>query len=183
MPPTELVRVYTWQPEPILNILDRDGVYYPDPNKLAFNDIPEVIDGYKWLMKFMAKDIENFSGNFPVWGWILKPSLRKKILKQYNSRLKDILITTLIPRGRILFTDFDEWHMAMNDCYYDETNSDINYYNDLDTDYVETTREQREKSWENIVFNGGKSKRICVQCCVDGLYKHEIVKVWRKCDR
>ena len=154
MPPSELVRVYSWQPEPILDILDRDGVYYPDSKKLSYNDMPVVIDAYKWLMKFMERNIENFSGNFPIWTWAAKPSLRKKVLKQWKNQ--DILITALIPRGRILFTDFHEWHMAMNDCYYDETDSDINYYNDLDPDYVETTREQREKSWENIVFNGGK---------------------------
>ena len=181
LPPTELVRVYTWQPETVLDILDKDGVFYPDFSKSEYKDYNEFTNAYQWIMKFMDKNIENFSGNYPVWFWNKKPDLRQKILNENPS--DNILITALIPRGRLLFSDFYEWYYVLMDCYRNNTNSDKNYYNDEEEDFIATTREQREKSWEDGVFNGRNAKRVAIQCCADGLYKHEIVNVWRQKNR
>lgn len=151
-PPDELIRLYTIQPEIILDILNKDEVYYPDPEKID----QYLIEAYDWLKK------DNCFEHYPIWFWLKRPSLRKSNNTLYVKN--EFLITALIPRKRIVFTDFDDWHYVLNNCYYSPTDEDGNY-----------SQEQKEKSWE-IVYKGSNPNRIFPQCCVDGLFKSDVIK-------
>lgn len=105
-------------------------------------------DAYRWLSKRMADLIgEPPSGvRFPVWAWYQWEGVRKRPDMRTHRRWTTkgtpiVLITFEIPDDKVLLSDFDMWHVVLNDDYLGLTKED---------DKDDYTEEEKIKSWDNI---------------------------------
>ena len=117
---------------------------------------------YDWMRERMAEQVPSFSGDLPVWSWLRRINPRKE-RKEYRM----LRITSIVPRARILASDFDLWHTVLNG-------------------YPVLWSEEEWNQW-NAVFDLSPrlSKKVqawvgqpdYVQVCVDRIYMHEITSV------
>jgi hypothetical protein len=68
---------------------------------------------YEWMRQRMAERVPDFSGDYPMWGWIKRPSTKPKPRK-YRGTSDNIRLTVQVPRSRIVFSDYDAWHAVLN---------------------------------------------------------------------
>ena len=61
----------------------------------------------------MADRIKGFSGDYPVWAWLKRPSAKPKPCRYRGTREENRIIA-LVPRSRILLSDYDLWHNPLN---------------------------------------------------------------------
>ena len=72
----EKVKLWTMQSLSSLKRMEETGVLTGNPFPLLEND--PFYEGmyYQWMKEQMAKRLENFSGDFPVWCKIARPNFR-----------------------------------------------------------------------------------------------------------
>lgn len=107
---------------------------------------------YHWLIGQMNERIGH-DNTFPVWMWD-HLDLRKSFFKQQVSD-EMVLLQVEVPSEKVLASDFDTWHIVLNDAYFP--------YNEEDEeDFYEKktlrTEEEKIKSWEQI-FDIEKCKK------------------------
>ena len=156
------MKLWTMQPVEVYDILERDGVYRTDKEKI---DMPEFLPTYDWLCKHLEqKDTKPESVKYPVWAWYRfdgiekKPDLRHSC---YGVRGEEMVCVELeIPDDKVLLTDFDLWHFVLNDWWLD-TAMFKNGYTEEQYDQnrkwfkalsPEEQLREKEKSWE-IIFD------------------------------
>lgn len=111
-------------------------------------DDPEHPSPYDWMRQQMAELMPSFSGDYPVWGWLKRPSTRPSIWGQ-GAGQATVLVSALVPRRRILLSDFDDWHAVLNDWYLSRTEAEDNEVEAAGG----ATPAQRRESWLRIFEN------------------------------
>lgn len=145
---------------------------------------------YEWMRDRMAERTEGFSGDLPVWAWAARPSGRRQMAAERESHAR---VCALVPRRRILASDFGLWESAMQGwpVCLDEAEWEARA-GEADRVFREGgeaagwrafsgTWERifdvgKERGAEQAAWLGGFSTRD-VQLCVDGIRIEEIVHV------
>lgn len=72
---------------------------------------------YIWIIGQMKKRLNDYNGEYPVWLWPARPDLR---CSGYVTKgEKAVLLEINIPEEKVLFSDFQAWHVVLNDCALD----------------------------------------------------------------
>lgn len=105
-------------------------------------------DAYLWMSTQMKNRIGNPPKGviFPVWAWYQWEGKRKRPdMRSFGRRWAErgtpiVLLTVDVPNNCVLLSDFDYWHIVLNNGAvifpYDET--------------AVYSQKEKEKSWENI---------------------------------
>lgn len=176
--PDRLVRIYTHQhPDAFARALERG--YLTGDAAFAFAENPEFEPAYFWMVDRMRERIPGFSGDLPVWAWVKRPS--GKPLD--HDRGPTLRITALVPRRRMVLSDFNDWHsplagwqLSLTEAHHVEDES-IGIWNNPSLahhrkDWLHVF-DLRPKTDTEIAWRG--AGRI-VQACVDRVFIHEITQ-------
>ena len=197
LPPDAPVRIYSRQTPEAWNVLKATGKLYCTPEHalegvwgVEANGIPSqdmttrLMRPYEWMRERMAERIEGYSGHFPIWGWIKRPSTRPKHLMRFDDAEGHVLITAIVPRGRMVLSDFDRWHDPLNNWPCLPTEASFDAWDDTNPDDPQIRREM-ELSWNRVLSFGpqpgediswvGSYRRVVVQACIDGLFLEDVV--------
>ncbi|SHN00532.1 protein of unknown function [Anaerosporobacter mobilis DSM 15930] len=105
-------------------------------------------EAYLWMSGQMTKRIGNSPEGviFPVWAWYKWEGERKRLDMRAHGRhwgtkgSPIVLLTVDVPENFVLLSDFDYWHVVLN-------NGDIIFPHCEEAIY---SQEEKKKSWENI---------------------------------
>lgn len=178
--PNQLIRLYTRQHRSAWAEAQRRGYFTGDHGILDFDE-ESGIDftfhkQYDWMRNQMAAVVPDFSGERPVWAYPKRPSHKG----WWKLRPDMIQFTALVPRKRILFSDYETWHIALNNGVMVDTEvEDDQWWNS-------NPRPEPSYTWNRCLditqdFQGkvyewyAPSDRI--QACVDRIYLEEIVSI------
>lgn len=124
--PRTPVRVWSVQHRDALRVAHRTGrlsgnhghVFgrYRDPQP----DDPDPPSPYDWMRRRMVERMPGFSGDYPVWAWLKRPSTRPSVWRQAAGEAP-VLVSAIVPRQRILLSDFDDWHAVPNNGHVSRT--------------------------------------------------------------
>lgn len=120
---------------------------------------PSFRKAYDWMSQQMRLVIGTPTTNttFPFWAWHIfdgkncKPDLRCTEFRYYTT--PQVCLELEIPKTQVLLSDEEAWHCVLNDFYYSEPTSDIEFeienllYNALTPPEQEQLKYQ---SWKNI---------------------------------
>lgn len=102
---------------------------------------------YEWMASQMKKRIGNppEGVELPVWAWYQWAGQRKRPDMRHHGRSSDkgvpiVLLTIDVPDEHVLLSDFDYWHVVLND-------GELIFPYDENAVY---SKEERQKSWEKI---------------------------------
>lgn len=183
------VKIYTIQHEEVVSDLFNNKKITGDHNYSLGKiwDSPGQTtwaDAYDWMRGQMSAAVPNFSGSYPIWGW-LKPepvsNKRRKYLSQsYGDRI--VRIDAIVPKARCLFSDFSLWHCILNNWYVARTQTEDSLLEqaienktlDIKTTWPRIFDVFRPKTQEELKFLG---KDTYVQVCVDSIFDNEIIKI------
>lgn len=175
------MRLFTFQPETVIEALKRGEPYVCDPTKATFLADPDdpynegFREAYDWLAREMEtripkpKDVQ-----YPAWAWFRhhgdnrKPDRR---LTLFNNYREPTILELEVPDDEVLLTDFDLWHWVLNGWAYQ---SDEDY--ELNPDW-EATEEEKLASWQ-IIFDVDSSD--FVQACIWTIKPEHVIRVHRK---
>lgn len=150
--------LWTIQRQEAYEIMTQTGVLRADKNHLLFDG--DLIDSYRWMSEQMKIRIgEPPEGvEFPVWAWYQWDGQRKRPDMRTHgccseTGLPIVLLTVDVPDDKVLLSDFEYWHVVLND-------GDLVFPFDWDAVYPEDVK---RKSWENI---------FDYECTFDGEDKH-----------
>lgn len=158
------------------------GVVVPTPDYLADDDWREFRRAYDWMRRQMAARIPDYDGSYPTWGWLLRPSPRKGARTLTPCSLVEIVV----PRKRLLLSDYDLWHHPLNNWSITDTEAEFDA-----EDVQPLTQSEKEATWakifdlstetdpEKLRWLGGPGRTV--QVCVAGVRMSEIrsVRAWR----
>lgn len=93
---------------------------------------------YHWMMAQMKKRIPHYGGEYPVWLWTERPDLRESGYLERGEQ--GVLLMVELHFNTVLLSDFQAWHMVLNNSYMSLEEEDDEVY----------TLEEIRKSWELI---------------------------------
>ncbi len=149
--------LWTIQPEEVLEILYRDGVYTCDEKLCEGRDM--FYEEYIWMVQQMDnRGIKHPEGvRFPVWAWHTRnwkrkrPKLKQSWTGQKGKRM--VCIEFEIPDDEVLLSDFESWHFVLNDSWYDNSDNEEEW-DANQTWYDALPKAERERlkqdSWQRI---------------------------------
>jgi hypothetical protein len=178
-PPNQLIRIHTRQHHDAWAVAQKLGYFTGDHGILDYDENSGIDftyhKPYDWMKNEMSKVIPDFTGERPVWGYLKRP-LHKG---WYKLRPNMIQFTALVPRKRILFSDYELWHHPLNNWPISETEQD-------DEAWWETKpRPDPSHTWYkclDICQEQNYKTNFCgytdlIQACIDRIYIDEIVKI------
>ena len=145
------MRLWTIQHKSVWDALLDDHVFFASKNRIDAKDF-EV--PYQWMEKMAAKLIKDWKvTSRPIWTWTTKPDLRNyRFIKVPRSPKEQefVLIELEVPEDKVLLSDFDMWHLPLN-------NSPITY-TEKQWDRVKGNLSQKEmeKTWERCLIRTDK---------------------------
>lgn len=102
----------------------------------------EFMRSYRWMISQMKQRMPRYDGEFPVWLWTGRPDLR------FSGRLakgqRGVLLEVRLEADDVLISDFQAWHMVLNDHFLALTEREEELY---DNGALALTKEE---SWERI---------------------------------
>ena len=150
--------LWTMQPIEVWNIIQDTGVYHCDPVKSTMLKL-ELVEEYEWLIRQMKKRIglPPKGVAYPVWAWYAqngkhrKPDLRSERWGYGLGNKQYACIEFEIPDDLVLLSDFDVWHIVLNNGLISETEEEDTrqeaYFESLSP---EAQKEYREENWERV---------------------------------
>ena len=150
--------LWTMQPIEVWNIIQNTGVYRCDPVKSSMQEI-EFVEKYEWLIRQMKKRIgpPPVGVTFPVWAWYKqngkhkKPDLRGERWCYGPGDEDYVCIEFEVPDDQVLLSDFDVWHIILNNGLISETEEEDSrqeaYWDSLTPEEQKT---YRDKNWERV---------------------------------
>ena len=122
------------------------GTLRADAKHLIFNG--EFTEAYRWMAEQMTERIGPAPNDtvFPVWAWYQWEGQRKRPDMRFHSRgwgekgTPIVLLTIDVPENLVLLSDFDYWHIVLNDGDLIYPYSEIACYSE----------EKKRNSWKNI---------------------------------
>ncbi len=187
--PDTKIRIHTYQGEESMKAYERSG-YFTGHAPYIEND-RVWCDAYRWMRDQMAVRIQNFSGDYPVWGW-LKRHNNRQFPMHYTGSRESYRVTALVPRSRILFSQYDHWHHVLNNGAYTDTERE---YDEFDKRFPGTNDSPEylaaiEPTWHKIfdfpdptgqtkvdIGWRGDYRRMIVQACIDRIQASDIVSI------
>lgn len=179
--PKQPIRLYTKQHLEALEKAKQIG-YFSGDHGVFDIDEETGIDftfhkQYDWMRDQMASVIPNFSGERPIWAYPKRPIIHKGWHKLKPGM---VLITALVPRERILFSDYETWHLALNNGLMCDTEQEDDDW------WAMNPRPDPSYSWVKCldICQNERAKKYdwyqptdLVQACVDRIYFYEIVSI------
>lgn len=156
--------LWTIQPKEVFDLIQREGVYRCDIHKSGFEDFADM--QYSWMVSQMKKRIgpppEGVS--YPVWAWYQwredrkKPDLRWERCNCGRKGEKFYRLEIEIPDEQVLLSDFDNWHVPLNNALFTDSDDDEEYddeeYDKMHKFYESLSPEEQEtmrtKNWEKV---------------------------------
>jgi len=183
LPPDAPVRVHTLQTEAGIAVARKRGYFSGDAASI---ETDWFLPAYDWMRERMAERIPDFSGDLPVWAWAKRRIGRRK--RDPDSGERRTRITALIPRRRILFSCFHDWHDCLNGMPITQDEDEwlayekvfaIHDRGDAHRTFVQSTwhrifdihhpRDAVTSEWR------GSNRHVTVQLCLDRLRLDEVV--------
>ncbi len=197
MPPHHLVRVYSYQAPQSMAGLEEHG-YLTGSAPYVEGPDHDWARPYGWMRDQMANRIPDFSGDYPVWAWLKRPSTKPKP-KLYRGTKEEYRVTALVPLSRMVLSDFDNWHCVLNNNLNAKTEAEWNAFHRIgfpihesigDDAYKAAYQQAIEPSWQNIfqfisttdpaeLQWQGQRRSFRVQACIDRIHAAEIVDIRR----
>jgi len=146
------MRLWTFQPETVYDILIQDGVFHCDEAK-SENIVEYGFDkAYGWLAAEMKKRIgaPPRGIKYPIWAWHTinwkhsKPDLR---MREFYFSEPMLCIEIEMPDNEVLLSNEDSWHIVLNDSYYSDSEEDWENYESFPLLKQEKTK---DASWRKI---------------------------------
>jgi len=186
MPPEQKVRIYSFQDAAAWEAAKARG-YWTGDRQYVEDDWDREHDcswlpQYDFMREMMAEKIEGYSGDYPMWGYLKKPNLRQA--RFYEEPV--IYLVADIPRGRMVVSDYDLWHLPLNRAFCTWTEAE-----DEEIEKLYPTAKDRgitpemKESWRRVLDLSDRTDPEvlrwcgsidCLQACVDRIYLHEIVQ-------
>lgn len=105
------LELWTFQSEAAYRVLAETGVLVGDP---ALAD-PDLGHAYPW-MKLHADRRLPTDGSGLIWLW--PTTTRRGLVDQAKHARSDVLLTVRMPRDHVLLSEFDDWHVALNNGFH-----------------------------------------------------------------
>ena len=172
--PDDTVRLYSYQGQEAYDHLMTKGYLAGDTTHLEADDF--FAEPYAWMREQMALRIENFSGDYPVWAWLKRPSTKPKP-KKYKGTDEKYRIIAKVPMKRLLINDYEQWHFPLNRGPICPTEEEYDAFDgDIKATWPRIFDFDRPKTKKEIAWCGDPSKMI-LQVCADRIYENEIISV------
>jgi hypothetical protein len=188
--------LHTIQTEEAFEGLLTTGVLVPDPARAD----PLLGDGYGWLYRQMAARLPT-KGDGAVWFWA--QIRRQDLVGLCKQSPGAVLLTSRVPRERVLLSQFGDWHSALNRSpllIVFPGESDEEYcarleraFEEVDArisgagvardagyrHWPEDLRTELESNWEFILDPGNYGRYESWQATVHCLYEDDVVEAVR----
>lgn len=115
------------------------GYLQGNPDFICFD---HFVDSYEWMKGQMQERLPDYQGEQPIWLWTKKPDMRKSAHAESGSEV--VRLTIELPSEWVLLSDFDGWHMVLNDTFF-AFNKD-----EFDAFYRGELSMTKEESWKRI---------------------------------
>ncbi|PZF75815.1 hypothetical protein DK847_16465 [Aestuariivirga litoralis] len=189
--PDIMLRIYTFQTAAALDALQRNGVLscireiLKEHSELLGTSgaDPRKWNAYDWMVEQMHAQPGLSGGAYPVWAWIKRPSLTGKERRRHRGQF---LITAIVPRKRLLISDYDQWHNCLNGGPVTISEGENCRLEQLErTDNAAWTEECRS-TWARIFRFAPEAgeqpfwrlrKRMVLQACISEIRSDEVVAV------
>ncbi len=140
------MRLWSIQSKIAYDIMLQTGSLRADEEHLLFEG--DLKESYIWMADQMKKRLGQppEGVKFPVWAWYQWEGRRKRPDMRTHGRswgdkgVEIVLLTLEVPDDQVLLSDFDYWHVVLND-------GDLVFSFDYDAEYPEDVK---RKSWEQI---------------------------------
>lgn len=165
--------------------------YWTGPENPPYMEENQWTLAYDWMRDKMKERIPFFSGDRPMWCWLEIPDSTEE--KGENS---DCILTIRIPKRRVLLSDFELFHRALNHGIYCKTEKEFDlftqrypdHWSTYSEDKLEEYRNEIRKTWDPILdFYTptdpdeidwlGNGQIFHTQACVDRFYPHEVIDI------
>ena len=140
--------LWTIQHKAAYDILLETGRLIANEKHLLFEG--QFRPSYDWLVGQMKKRIGMSPDDvkYPVWAWYQWEGVRKRLdmrTHRYGGEKGTpiVLLSIDIPDNMVLLSDFDMWHVVLNDGYL------LLYDKD---DIEDPSEDEKLKSWENVFY-------------------------------
>lgn len=177
-----VIRLWTIQTPLAWSILKQQNSLSGDGRRAD----PFFKPAYRWLKEQMSLRTKGYTGRFPVWFWTEKPDFRKYRFRNYSTPGQPIVfLECLIPIERVLLSDYESWHSALNNWHLSLTEEESDDFdNRVETGQITREQATQEKriSWERVFdFDLLRSHpdwhgEPTLQATVETLYRKEVVK-------
>lgn len=178
LPPETPIRIYSYQDPMFFHGLAKNG-YMSGDEKYIRDTIPFWLDAYEWMREQMARLVPEYSGDYPVWAWPKRQSTHPNATRKARGIKERYRVTALVPRKRIVFSDYNTWHSPLNGSpalRTEKASDDWDDNVDPRSTWSEILNFTPPQNKEEMFWLGG-NKKVTVQCCVDRIYQNEIVNI------
>lgn len=183
LPHNALVRLYSYQGrEAWMQALKTGHWSGTDGRYIDANLPPQFGLAYNWMRDQMKLNLPQFSGDYPMWGWVRRPSTKPGLYPlEKGSDFIGVRLTVMVPRCRILFSNYETWHCVLNRSGIYDTEAQFDIAERATKEEVEATWPKclsfdKNKTPEELYWKGS-SNWFQAQACVDRFYWDDIVQV------
>lgn len=151
------MKLWTIQPWEVWELLQRTGIYRCDPARATMSVYFD--EKYRWLNRKMTTRIGPPPQGviYPVWAWYkqngrhYKPDLRSERWTCGSENEDYTCIELEVPEDQVLLSDFDIWHIILNDGLISDSEEEDQaqeaLYNALSD---AQKRAYKDKNWERV---------------------------------
>lgn len=153
------MRLWTIQPICIYDLLKAGQIYRCKAGLCENLTDSQFAKAYTWLAGQMRTRIgpppEHTA--FPAWAWHTvnwqhkRPDMRRSEFRGFEDA--HVLMELEIPDDDILLSDYDTWHIVLNNGYYGDATDEASYDKEMawfDALPMDKQKKLREKSWEKV---------------------------------
>lgn len=125
---------------------------------------PDFHNAYWWMIVQYQK-YHHLVYNRPlIWAWVRKPDLRHKALLETGT--KGVRLKLEVPRSKILFSDFHDWHYVLNNMYL-PTKGESQKWTEAQWDRAERSPYKIRESWSRIFRKNPDDQ---CQACIPSIF-------------
>ena len=193
------LRLWTVQEEAFWRTLEERGLLRADGRRLSLGR--DFRRQYRWMRERMRERVAGYGGRPPIWCWLVKPDMRGTSWGPGGVMVMRAELE--IPAERVLVSDFDLWHVPLNNGYLAADRADDEAFDREaeertgrryprwhQEDFPEDLRRKLLDSWERIFpdrwgevedpdWYGAEPGGRVLQACVEEIKPEEVVGVER----
>ena len=128
---------------------------------------------YDWMRQQMAERLVDYTGEYPIWAWLKRCSTKNKERK-YRGTKEKVRITAMVPKSRILLSNYETWHSPLNNSPCVRTEAEFDTFHGDPTPTWTSVFDFTPPTDPNEVYWCGSGKYYRVQACIDRIYPNEI---------
>ena len=132
------MKVYTLQPQAVLDTLLAGQSYRPDPilcNSDGFLDNDQqILRAYQWIAgKLAQQELPAYPDALPVWVWHThNPGHAEPDLWRLRPYSPGVLLELEVDAARVLLSDFDLWHAPLNGTFLGTEEEDTAFHQECE---------------------------------------------------